>query len=51
MSIPRASQESIEINKGEIVLYKNRFEVQLKDNSVWLTKLESPTCLEQNGLP
>ena len=26
------------INKGAVILYKNRFEVRLRDNTVWLTQ-------------
>ncbi len=27
-----------EMNKGEVILYKNRLEVRLQDNTVWLTQ-------------
>ncbi|MBI3307320.1 MAG: virulence protein RhuM/Fic/DOC family protein [Candidatus Omnitrophica bacterium] len=33
-------KKSTEINKGEVVLYKNRLEVRLDHNTVWLTQAQ-----------
>ena len=38
MECQRRMKKSTEINKGEVVLYKNRLEVRLEKDTVWLTQ-------------